>query len=125
MSELLKFKPKYLIVAILVFIVEVMIALFVHDRFIRPYIGDVLVVVLIYSFAKSFLNLPVLPVAIGVLLFAFGTEVLQYFNIVERIGLGHSKLARIVIGTSFAWEDFLAYLVGVLFVIMVEKRRIH
>ncbi len=118
-----KFNLKYLFIAFLIFIVEVLIALFINDRFIRPYLGDVLVVVLIYCFAKAFLNLPAIKLALGVLVFSFAIEILQYFNMVEILGLGHSKLARIVIGTSFAWEDFLAYSAGILLVIILENRQ--
>ena len=38
----------YAICFIGLFIVETLIALFVRDAFIRPYMGDVLVVILIY-----------------------------------------------------------------------------
>lgn len=38
----------YLAASIIVFIIELIIALYVHDRIIRPYIGDMLVVVLVY-----------------------------------------------------------------------------
>jgi len=53
------FNTKYFLLAFALFFVEVYIALYVHDDIIRPYIGDVLVVILIetvakYSFKKSF-----------------------------------------------------------------------
>ena len=41
----------YGIATIILLVVEVLIALFVHDSIIRPYLGDVLVVVVIYTFA--------------------------------------------------------------------------
>jgi hypothetical protein len=116
-----KFNRNYLLIALLIFIVEVLIALFVNDRFIRPYVGDVLVVVLIYCFAKAFLNLPAVQVALGVLAFSFAIEIMQYFKLVELLGLGGNELARIVIGTSFAWEDFLAYTAGILLVRAFER----
>ena len=40
------------IATIILLVVEVLIALFVHDSIIRPYLGDVLVVVVIYTFAR-------------------------------------------------------------------------
>lgn len=42
---------------------EVLIALYVRDRFIRPYVGDMLVVVLVYSFVRIFLptGIPRMP----------------------------------------------------------------
>ncbi|MCH5714699.1 ribosomal maturation YjgA family protein [Niabella hibiscisoli] len=118
------FKKSYFILFILLFIIEILIALYVHDNFVRPYIGDVLVVILIYCFAKSFIRLPVLPVAIGVLIFSFIVEILQYCNIVDRLGLGHSRLARTVIGTSFAWEDIFAYIAGFIIVLVAERKKI-
>ena len=122
-NPVLKFSPFYFIAALLLFITEVLIALFVHDQFIRPYIGDFLVVILIYCFVKSFLNTPVVPTALGVLVFAYTVELLQYFRIVEVLGLQHSRAARIIIGSSFEWQDILAYTLGILMVVLVEKRR--
>ncbi len=118
---MITFNKKYFSIAILLFIVEILIALYVHDEIIRPYIGDVLVVILIYCFIKSFLRLPVLPVAVFVLLFSFSVEFLQYLQIVEKLGLQNSKIARTVIGTSFAWIDILCYIVGIAIVLIAEK----
>lgn len=118
---MLTFNKSYFGFTILIFIIEVLIALFVNDDFIRPYLGDVLVVILIYCFLKSFLQLPVLPVAISVLVFAVGIEFLQFLNIVEKLGLQKSKIARTVIGTSFSWIDLLTYVAGIAIVILIEK----
>lgn len=115
------FNRNYFLLTVVLFTVEVGIALYIHDRFIRPYLGDVLVVILIYCFVKSFLNISVYKAAVGVLLFAFGIETLQYFSIVTKLGLEDCKLARVVIGTSFAWEDIWAYVAGILVVIVCEK----
>jgi hypothetical protein len=117
------FNKKYFLLFLLVFATEVLIALYVHDDFVRPYLGDVLVVILIYCFVKSFVNLKVWMAAVAVLAFAFGVEVCQYFNLVEKLNLQHSKLARTVIGTSFSWWDMLTYVVGIAVVLAVEKSR--
>lgn len=120
---MLTFKRNYFILTVLLFITEVLIALYVHDRIIRPYIGDVLVVILIYCFVKSFFRLPDVPVAIGVLLFAFLVETLQYLKIVEVLGLQDSKFFSTIMGTSFAWMDMLTYVIGIGIVLIVEKIR--
>jgi hypothetical protein len=118
---MLTFNKHYFTLAILIFFIEVLIALFVHDNFVRPYLGDVLVVILIYCFVKSFLKLPVLSVAVFVLIFSFTVEFLQLLNIVEKLHLEKSKIARIVIGTSFSWIDLLTYIVGIAIIIIIEK----
>ena len=119
----LTFNKKYFIITIILLIVEILIGMYVKDKFIRPYGGDYLVVILLYTFIKSFWDESFMKVAIGVLIFSFVLEFLQYYNFVDRIGLGDIKLARILIGTSFAWEDLVAYALGVLTVIFVENRR--
>lgn len=121
---MLGFNKTYFGFTILIFLIEVLIALFVNDAFVRPYLGDVLVVILIYCFLKSFLKVPVLPAAVFVLLFSFTIEFLQFLNIVEKLSLEKSKIARTVIGTSFSWIDLLTYIAGIAVVIVVEKYRL-
>jgi hypothetical protein len=118
---MLTFNKNYFGFAILIFFIEVLIALYIHDRFVRPYLGDVLVVILMYCFLKSFLKLPVLIVALFVLIFSFTIELLQFLNIVEKLGLEKSKIARTVIGTSFSWIDLLTYIIGITILLVVEK----
>jgi len=40
---------------------------------------------------------------------------------VKLLGLGHSQLARTVIGTGFDWGDLVAYTLGILTVLGFEK----
>lgn len=119
-KTLFQFHRKYFFLLILLFATEVFIAIYLHDALIRPYGGDFLVVILIYCFVKSFLNTPVIVTALAVLLFSYLIETLQYFHLVDLLGLEKSKIARTVIGTSFAWTDLLAYTLGVLLVLTVE-----
>lgn len=118
---MLKFQSRYFISAAALFCTEVCIALFVHDRIIRPYIGDFLVVILIYCFIKAFFNFPVLQTAIFVLLFSYCVEILQYFKIIEKLNLQNYAAARIIIGTSFQWIDLVAYTAGIGLVLFFEK----
>lgn len=118
---MLTFNKTYFGLAIFIFFIEVLIAVFIHDRFVRPYLGDVLVVILIYCFLKSFLKLPVVTAAVFVLIFSFTIEWLQFLNIVEKLHLENSKIARTIIGTSFSWIDLLTYIIGIAIVICIEK----
>ena len=115
------FNKTYFRLALLFFVIEVLIALFLYDDFIRPYFGDVLVVIFIYCTIKSFIKASVLSVAIFTLLFSFTIETMQYFKIVKLLGMQHSKLANTVIGNSFSWIDILAYTVGIIIVFFIEQ----
>jgi hypothetical protein len=112
----------YLLTTILLLLTEIVIAKYVHDDFVRPFFGDFLVVILIYSFIKIFVKIPVLKAAILVLLFAFTIETLQYFRIVEVLGLAKNRFWSTVIGTAFSWGDMLAYTLGIGSIIVFEKQ---
>ena len=102
----------YLAVTVLLFVVELLIALFVHDNFIRPYVGDVLVVVLLYTFVRIFIPQGVRLLPLYIFLFAAGVEVLQYFRIVEVLGLSDHRVLSVVIGSVFDVKDIVCYGVG-------------
>ena len=118
---MLTFNFKYFLFSLALFVVEVLIALYVHDGFIRPYFGDYLVVMLLYCAVRTFIKTSPIKVAIGVLLFSYLLEVLQYFNIVDRLGLTDNKLAKTVIGYGFEWIDLLAYTLGIVTVLVLER----
>ena len=118
---MLKFNSRYFALALLILVVEILIAIYVHDSFIRPYIGDLLVVIFIYCFLKSFVSLSTSKAALYVLLFSYFVEALQYFRIVQHLGFQRNNLARIIIGTSFDWKDILMYTIGIVTVVIIES----
>ena len=105
----------YLTATLVLFAVEFCIALFVHDRFVRPFVGDVLVVILIYTFIRIFISEKVRLLPLYVFVFAAAVEILQYFRIVEVLGLQDNVIMSTVIGTSFDIRDILCYFVGCVF----------
>jgi len=117
---MLTFSLKYFLFALALFFVELLIALYVHDSFIRPYVGDYLVVMLMYCAVRAFIKITPVKLAIGVLLFSYVIEVLQFFTIVDKLGLSNNKLAKTVIGFGFEWYDLLAYTLGVATILVLE-----
>lgn len=115
------FNGKYLLLAIIIFVTEICIALFVKDTIVRPFVGDVLVVVLIYSFLRTFLNADYRHVTLGVFAFACVIEILQYFDYVRRLGLEDNRILSVALGRTFEWLDFAAYFVGFLTILATEK----
>jgi len=116
----MRFHNRYFLYAVVLFLIEVLIALYVKDAIIRPYGGDFLVVILLYYFVRAFFTFSAFSVAIGVLLFAYLIEILQYFKLVNLLGLQDIEVARIIIGTGFSWWDMLAYTLGVIVVYWVD-----
>ena len=119
-NSLLRLHKSYLIITGILFCTEIIIAVFMHDTIIRPYVGDFLVVILIYCFIQSFFNLSVIKLSIGVLLFAYILEALQYFKLVQLLGLDNSEFAKIIIGVHFEWIDIIAYTLGIISVLILE-----
>jgi hypothetical protein len=114
------FNRFYLTAASLLLAIEVFIAFFIRDNFIRPYLGDVLVVILIYCAVMSLFPFPKTTTALYVLAFSFTAEALQYARLVEKLGLENSVTAKTIMGTTFAWTDLVAYVTGIAFVLWFE-----
>ncbi|SRR5258706_15236419 len=115
------FNKKYFYLSCFLFGIEVLIALYLHDRIIRPYIGDLLVVIMIYCFLMTFQNGSVTITALSVLLFAYIVETSQYLKLINYLGLQNSRLAKIILGSSFEWIDMMAYTLGIIIVLCVER----
>ncbi|WP_117590715.1 DUF2809 domain-containing protein [Chryseobacterium sp. FH2] len=111
-----KFTLKYFLLAIVILFIEVLIATKLKDIFfVRAYLGDVIVVMLIYTFIKSFIKINNnQKLILGIFIFSCLIEFAQYFNIAEKLGFQPGSLMYIVIGNSFSWIDILCYAVGCL-----------
>ena len=108
----LQFNYKYGLVAALILCVEIFIALKVHDSFIRPFAGDCLVVILIYTFIKTFTNISVVN-ALGIVLgFAILIEFTQLVHLTTILGLKSNNYLTIILGNTFSFLDICMYLLG-------------
>ena len=105
---------KYCILTIVLLLIEVIIALFVHDNNIRPYVGDILVTVVIYTFIRIFIPDRCSLLPLYVFIFAFMVELLQYINIVEILGLENNRFFSVLIGSTFDIKDIVCYGIGCL-----------
>ena len=122
MISFFRFHKIYFLLTIVLLGIEFLIGIYVHDTLVRPFVGDYLVVILIYCFILSFIKLNKTKTAIGVLIFSFLIEFLQYYKLVSILGLEKNAIARIVIGTSFSVYDLLCYFLGIVTVVLLEKK---
>lgn len=116
-----QFHLKYFLIFISLFIVEILIALFIKDNFIRPYFGDYLVIFLVYYFLLSFINADKNKIALGVLVFAFSVEIIQYFQVLQYFKLEKNRILRIVAGNTFSFEDLVIYTLAFLTIIFFNR----
>lgn len=115
-----RFSFKYLCLTLIFLAVEILIALFVDDAFVRPFVGDALVVILIYCFLRIFLSFRYWKIALAVLIFSFTIEILQYFDYVKILGFENNRILSAALGRTFAAGDFAAYFAGFLVIILIE-----
>ena len=90
--------------------IEVCIALFVHDSFVRPYIGDVLAVVTVYCGARIVFPQRFRWLSAAVLALAVCVELVQLTELSSLFGEG--SFMAILLGSTFDVHDLLCYAVG-------------
>lgn len=113
-------KKVYFISFLILLFIEVCIAIWIKDGFIRPYLGDFLVVILIYSFLMLISNSTVVQGLLIVLLFSFAVEFFQLINIVKVLQYQPPKIIMIILGSSFSVLDLIAYVIGIIFTGVLE-----
>ena len=112
--------------------IEILIGLFAHG-WVRSYLGDVLVVILLYTLVRTVISNKIrhwliIPTVIAV--FAFAVEFLQLWGFCDRFGITN-ELLRIIIGTGFSFIDLACYLAGIIpcyvseFLLAKSKLRTH
>lgn len=96
---------------------EIIIGTWLNDwHFVRAYMGDVLVIPLIYCLIRIFTEklprlMPFLVCCIG-----FIAEGLQYIRFYELLGFEKGSLMAIILGTGFTWWDMLCYVAGMVLI---------
>ena len=105
--------------ALVLLAVEILIGLFVHDSFVRPYLGDTLVVILIWCVVRTVILDKFAWLSCAVFLFAVLVEISQIFPLCDVLGI-ENRLIRTLMGTSFAWGDIVAYFAGCLGTLVID-----
>ena len=106
----------------MLFCIEVCIAYFFKTGFIRHTFGDYLVVIMLYCFLKSFLNIKPTIMAIVVLIISFTIEFSQLTPFLEYFSLQDNSYAKLILGNSFHTSDLIAYVLGVITLFVFEAK---
>ena len=103
------------LISLLLLGIEVLIGMFGHG-WVRSYLGDVLVVILLYTIVRTIIpnkKIPWFIIPTVIVIFAFIVEFLQLWGFCDKFGITN-KLLRIIIGTGFSIIDLVSYLIGII-----------
>ena len=118
----MKVNSVYGYLMILLLVVETGIALFVRDAFIRPYFGDFLATILVYSILRTFSMMNVSKSLLISVLISYTVEIFQAVDVLTMVGLKSNEIVSTVAGTSFDWGDILAYTLGGISILLFEHK---
>lgn len=101
----------YATLFIVLLLIEIFIGVFVRDAFVRPYLGDVLVIILLCSLIRIFS--PERPERLGLYMIILGiaAELLQSAGLDEILGLDGTVFG-IILGSTFDIKDIICYIIG-------------
>lgn len=116
----MKIHLKYFIAFILLLIIEILIERFATG-FIRFTIGDYLAVMLVYTLIKGTVNISIGKAILITFIIAFSIEFLQLSDLQNNFPAEYSKTLKIILGTSFSFGDLVAYSLGIISIILVER----
>lgn len=116
----LNWRPLPAVIGILA--VEIFIGACVRDAWVRPYAGDVLAVVLVYASLRMVLAVPAPALAAVSFLVGAVVEAIQYLGLPEILGFARHPLLAVVVGSTFGWEDLVAYAAGALIAWLIDAK---
>ena len=117
------FRFNYLVVASVLFVLEVAIARgCIPGAFVRDSVGDVLVIALLYFFFRGVTRLPPSGALVAGLAVGLTAEILQYLHLADQLGLQPGSLLYIVLGNTFSYSALLMYVIGGLLALWLDVR---
>ena len=108
------------VTGVIILAIEIYIAVFIKGGFIRHYIDDVLATAMLYAFGRAIFKVAPINLAICVFVISLFIEALQYFKILEILGV-KSSILRIIFGGTFDWTDIICYLAGCILAYLFEN----
>jgi hypothetical protein len=121
MAKLLRIDRRYATLAVAIALTELLIACFVRDAFVRPYLGDTLAVILLYAAVRSTLELPRSWVALFAVFVGCALELGQALRLWAWLGLEADAPASIVLGTFYDPLDLIAYVAALPLIALLER----
>ena len=119
MRHSLRARLFFLLVAVVILAIEIYIATFVKGGFVRHYLCDVLVTVMLYAFGRAVFKTAPKILAFEIFAFSLFIEILQYLKVLEILDI-HNLIIRIVFGGTFDVSDIVCYALGCLLAYLTD-----
>ena len=116
-------RRQYLFTAGGLFVVLVFIAVYVRDSILRPYVGDLLVVICLYFLVRGATGSGRYWTAGAVFILAAIIEYAQMLQLLSWLGLSDVPIVRVVLGSTPDPLDMVLYATGILIVLLVDRDR--
>lgn len=99
---------------------EIAIGMFVQDAFVRPYVGDILIIVLLCCLVR--IAVPKKPVCLGLYMIFVGAaaELLQLIHL-DRLLHAEGTLLGVILGSTFDIMDLFCYAAGGVLFFLAER----
>ena len=115
-----KTRKIYALLFAVLMLTEIFIAIFIKGGFVRAYLGDVFITLLICFFVQSIFKKRIRFLTVCVFAFSVVVEICQYFDLVKLLGLEDCRLVSVWFGRSFSFYDIICYAVGCLIFAFVD-----
>jgi hypothetical protein len=113
------FNIQFFVWSFLLLSTEILIALF-GKGFLRHFVGDFLVVVLIYCFIRIFFKAKNdFKLISSIFIFSISIELLQILKLPKVLHV-KSPVMETILGSTFDWLDLLAYFLGCLLILLIN-----
>ncbi|WCE32472.1 ribosomal maturation YjgA family protein [Vibrio sp. SCSIO 43137] len=115
---MIRFSTVRAVISVILFLILIYIAFYVDDRFVRPFLGDVIVVIWLYFCTSTVISYSPLRLGIGVAVVSYLVEFIQHTAV---FSLENYPLLRIALGSTYDWLDILAYTVGATICVLIDS----
>ena len=113
------FNIHFFVCSLLLLSTEILIALFAKG-FLRHFVGDFLVVILIYCFIRIFFKAKNdFKIISSIFIFSISIELLQILKLPKILHV-KNPIIEIILGSTFDWFDLLAYFLGCLLILLIN-----
>lgn len=111
----------YASISFVIFIIEILIVNFIPTGFVRHTLGDLFVVILLYTTLRAIFRISIKKGLILSLGLCLSIEILQLFSLSKHLNLNQHLIGIYILGSTFSYVDLMAYIAGGIAIYTIEQ----